>query len=826
MFRSGKITKEQIPDKIKKLMMDENYSQEQAVAIALEMWRHIQTWIDEGMTEDEAIRHAVAIWEAQQALPIWEADNRQWRSNRAVEMVDDVEGIIRGYVAIWGDSEHRDSYDTWFDRQRPPEMDLDLLPIALRYEHGMDGGITYERIGEVYKVWFDDIGIPFEARLDKSSPYFERVIMEIRHGTPDGKLRTSSGTLSYIADFYDDGAFKAWPVGEMSLTAMAAEPRIPEVELVRSNQNVDTAAGWQEAIAELIAVSEESTMQLKKETLQKSDEQSEPMEVPIMKEKIQAVLDGLGEGATLMDFMSALMASGISMDEMDEAVKQLQSPEMEAAALSLPANASDNERFAVALQGVMEKKEVALQSQAVVENRALKAEIALMKTRQSAPPVVPARSRGDSTNGGRVPFEVRDPYSGNRAYAHLPLTGMMFAYQYLRSLQSARGREICENLITEGFVRNMMEKQLDRFAAHENGSRSYRSERDYYTMRSAFPVRANELMQTDVSGQGLEWIYTGYGTELWEKIRVGKVYDTLVQKGLWEQEITGSTFKVMLVGNDPTWYKHSEPSSVDTTTLRVNLDTLPHYVGTENVTVTPGTAMTQVIITDELKEDSLIDVVAQYQKQVEIGGEELVESLIINADNDGTINTNINLIDGTPNATTTKPAYLVTNGALKLALVTNTANKRDGSTLASSDFLETRKLLGATLAADPDNVVYISDVTTMLKALELTDVKTKDVFTGATIENGAISGVYGSAYLTSGQMALANSAGKIPTAGGTLGRILAMVPRYWTVGWKRHVQVEAGRDIQGLADIIVVSFRMGVQYRTDEAAAVTYNLTV
>ena len=732
---------------------------------------------------------------------------------RSIDVIDEVEGIIKGYIAIWGSAQERDSYDTWFDRQRPPEMDLDLLPIALRYEHGMDGGVKHERIGELYEVGFDDAGIFFFARLDKSGPFFKRTVGEIQHGTGEGKLRTSTGTLNYLADFYEDGAFKVWPVAEVSLTAMPSEARMPDVQLIRSEQGEHPGAPVAEPLLK------------RDEHLGKGANENQPETKGNRQMNIMETLSALPEGATLEDVMLALMNAGVSLEDMQKAMDMMKPPEGGAEASA----ASERARFAAALQTVLDQRAVNAQSEDARNLRSevdkLKMQNALLSARMAAPPQAVAPT-GDITGGGRVSLEVRDPYQGNRAYAHLPLTGMMLAYQYLQSLRTANGEMLRSKLVTEGFIRNMMDKQQDRLNAHASGARRYRSERDYYSVRSAVPWRANELMQTDVSGQGQEWVSTGYGTELWEIIRVGRVYDKLVQRGLWEQEITGSTFIVPVEGADPTWYKHSEPSSIDTTTYRTNLDVTPHYVGTSNTTVTPGTAMTRVIITDELKEDSLIDVVAQYQKQVDISAQELVEYLIINADSDGTASTNINLIDGTPNSTVLKPAYLITDGALKLALVTNTPNKRDGSTLSSGDFLETRKLLGNNLAADPANVVYISDVITMLKALELTDVKTKDVFTGATIENGALSGVYGSDYLTSGQMALANSAGKIPAAGGTLGRILAVVPRYWTLGWKRHVQVETARDIEGLVDIIVVSFRLGIRYRTTEASAVSYNLTV
>ena len=68
---------------------------------------------------------------------------------RRVTITDEAQGIIRGYGFIWGSPEHRDSYQTWFDKEAPPEAGLDFVPKMLMYEHGFDGGIKKDIIGRV-----------------------------------------------------------------------------------------------------------------------------------------------------------------------------------------------------------------------------------------------------------------------------------------------------------------------------------------------------------------------------------------------------------------------------------------------------------------------------------------------------------------------------------------------------------------------------------------------------------------------------------------------------------------------------------------------------
>lgn len=140
---------------------------------------------------------------------------------------------IEAYAAIWGSPKVKDCYQTYFDRERPPKMDLEFLPIPLRYGHGMEPGISPDPVGRVVQVWLDDVGVKFRAILDKTSAAYSRIIGEIR----DGLLGTSSGVPSYLAEFADDGRFVRWPIAEISLTTTPCEERIPAVVAVRSMPN-------------------------------------------------------------------------------------------------------------------------------------------------------------------------------------------------------------------------------------------------------------------------------------------------------------------------------------------------------------------------------------------------------------------------------------------------------------------------------------------------------------------------------------------------------------------------------------------------------------
>ncbi len=103
----------------------------------------------------------------------------------------------------------------------------------------------------------------------------------------------------------------------------------------------------------------------------------------------------------------------------------------------------------------------------------------------------------------------------------------------------------------------------------------------------------------------------------------------------------------------------------------------------------------------------------------------------------------------------------------------------------------------------------------------------------ASLFNGKVPPMYGVDVLRSGQMALANTAGKISATAGnnTLGRILSVYAPYWAMVWKRRINFETARIALAQSNVIIVSMRIGFRARhatlsSSKAAAVSYNLTV
>jgi hypothetical protein len=157
------------------------------------------------------------------------------------------------------------------------------------------------------------------------------------------------------------------------------------------------------------------------------------------------------------------------------------------------------------------------------------------------------------------------------------------------------------------------------------------------------------------------------------------------------------------------------------------------------------------------------------------------------------------------------------------------------------DYLETIKLMGLAgrNAINKKLVSFIIDLHTAWKSLELTEVKTKDVFSAPTIENGTLVNIWGydvnaSAFMhyanqdaTYGLKAQTNGLVDLDTASdNTTGSILAVRWDQWQFGIKRRMTIETQRIPQADATQIVALMRWGLTQRDTEASAISYGVTL
>lgn len=353
-----------------------------------------------------------------------------------------------------------------------------------------------------------------------------------------------------------------------------------------------------------------------------------------------------------------------------------------------------------------------------------------------------------------------------------------------------------------------------------------------YALKS-IGLKANELNHSTQSGYGSQWVGTAYSNELWRAIRDQAQLVNLVPSA--EMPAGNSSIYYPLEGADPTFYKVAEATGNNATTLIPDGTVPASKVATANKQITLAKMGARTIYSGEMEEDSLIPFVSQLREQMVLTGAETMDAVLINGDTETGASTNINAIDTTPAGT---EWYLLANGFRKSPLVTTIANSRSaGGSLDVTDFLETVKLMGSAglNALDVTKTAFIVDLNTYWKAGTLPEVLTRDVFSGATIENGMLTRLFGYKIIPSAFMhwgsakRMANTAGKIDAdtdTNNTTGAILAVRFDQWKLVFRRRMTIEVQRIPQADATQIVALARWGLGQRDTEASAITYNVGV
>lgn len=346
-------------------------------------------------------------------------------------------------------------------------------------------------------------------------------------------------------------------------------------------------------------------------------------------------------------------------------------------------------------------------------------------------------------------------------------------------------------------------------------------------------MKANELDYSTQAGFGDEWVGVEYSRRIWPRIRAGS--DIVARIPEIEVPQGSESIIIPLEAADPTWYKVGQTTATNATTLRPDATIPTSKLATDQKTLTVAKMAARVIYSQELEEDSFVPWAAQLRKQLEVSGAENLEATVIDGDTDASATTNINDIGGTPAAT---DLFLLFNGFRKSPLITTTANSRSaGGSLVDSDFLATIKLMGAAglNALDRTKTAFILDLNVGWKVLELASLKTHDVFTNATIENGVLNAIWGYPVYTSAFMHFqsavrkANTVGKVDRttpSNNTTGAFLAVRFDQWLLGYKRRMTIKIQDLIDSDAFQIVATARVGLAQRDTEGSAETYNVGV
>lgn len=670
----------------------------------------------------------------------------------------------------------KDAQGEFFAQDTKFHEDKFGLPPAVYYHgYGSDGKPASDPIfiGRTLKRWRDAAGEWFRVRLDKVSAEAQRVWEAAKQGT----ARASSGAVSHLVRTDTDGHIRHWPVAELSIFETAPGGKQPAnsyaVALIAAK------ALWSQAGQALPEIAEPTA-----DVTDVSDD----------------TYSTTGERRITLTTDSD---RSLKMDEIDvkvaEAVKA-------ALATQAAEQAAEAER---------------------AETAKMKAELKALQDEKAAGQRLPDGAPHVAKFADTAKFDNLTP--GEHAFL-VEVAGDSYRRGFMKAqLSDAAVRGLALKMESEAAKSEPANQGLKAFNLYGPGA----------------TLKANEINRSTLASFGDEWVGVQYSSELWPNIRAG----SWVVNNIPQSEIPRGYESVIipLEGTDPVWYKVAQAADTTSGTSTHPSITIPaSRIGTAQKAVTVGKMGCRVLYTGEMDEDSLIPWVPNAMRQIQASGSEIMEFVCIDGDTETADKTNINDIGGTPAST---DVFMLTNGFRKLPLITNTANSRDGGAIAAADVKSTLLLMGRAGygATDPTKVGLIVDPKTLATFAALPELYTRDVYSRPTLENGFFtelriwnylmraswfmhySGTYLGGVTTAAYQNLANAAGKVDNnteGNNTLGAMLAVRWDQWVLKWKRRMTIESTRQPSSDTTEIVAMARWGLGYRDDEAAAISYNLTI
>jgi hypothetical protein len=716
---------------------------------------------------------------------------------------DSGEWLLDVLAAPFGSPQDRDSDGEYFHADTKFHLDR-FTPVAVHY-HGFDAGQTLsqepEYLGKTIAHEVTQAGVKLRVTLDKASTK-AREIWEAANDAAQ-KVVASSGSLAHLVrpPVHErkaaGGRIDEWPMAEISLWVW--QPGM--------NQANKRAI----AVPALKAVYDQAGLVLPVDIEVSETSETEPEANDIGADSTSAQKSEAETGQESNGNTKSEHEDNITMDE-----KELQ--ELIAQNVASAVKAEKDKEAAEREAEAARKQEIADAVKAATEATASKYKDELEAAKAEA-----AEAR--RLPSGDAPYQAK--FNNIWRYDDMDAADLAVAAGVLSAAKLANKGD--------GVSEDMLRALAIRVADQHGEDADYRQSVQAMKM-AGMPLKADELNQSTLSSYGDEWIGVTYSSQLWDKIRlatpiVSRVPTVTVPQG-------SESVVIPLQSTSPSFYKVAQASDQAANPGRITPTFTTSKLATANQTLTVSKLGAAVNWTRELDEDSVIPWAQELRRDLTAEAAEVLEHIVIDGDTDTSATTNINDIGGTPGGT---EAFLLFNGFRKLALVTNTANSRSGGTLAVEDYLDTVKLmgLGGRNAVDKRGVEFIVDMHTHWKSMELTEIKTRDVFVAPTIENGMLTNIYGYNVVASPNMhranqdatygLKANTAGKVDldtAANNTTGSILAVRYDQWRFGYKRRMTFEIDRDPIADASTIVVHMRVGMINRDNEATAISYNLTV
>jgi HK97 family phage major capsid protein len=326
-------------------------------------------------------------------------------------------------------------------------------------------------------------------------------------------------------------------------------------------------------------------------------------------------------------------------------------------------------------------------------------------------------------------------------------------------------------------------------------------------------------MTSTGTGTGEELVEVAQSVDLLRDIYLA----TNVMSALPAINMPSGKMKLSQITNDAVFYKPSaEATAVTATDLTTAERDFIAY-----------TLKAQVDVSDELDEDSLVALLPQLRKILLLNCAQAIDEAILNADaSTGTQNINYYAASGGSNISTASRFLLGFDGLIHLALNEASSMVVDVGTLDADDFVALLAKMEK-YGTNPKSVLFIMDLWTYLKAIQITSVSTYDKMGAkATISTGELAQVWGIPIIVSEQIAKSNATGQVDQTSGnnTKGRIVAVNREMWRVGLARPILVRTERSESKTMTSLVASFRLALSCFGDRSSvkhtALGYDVTI
>ncbi len=227
-----------------------------------------------------------------------------------------------------------------------------------------------------------------------------------------------------------------------------------------------------------------------------------------------------------------------------------------------------------------------------------------------------------------------------------------------------------------------------------------------------------KAMDTATSEEGLEWIPTGFSSELIRKVKLALKVAALHGR----IAMPTNPFKLPIDGADATAYLFAESTS--DTASKITAST----PGTKNVTFDAVKLACRVLVSTELEEDSVVAILPLLRDKIVQALAEAQENATINGD------TATSHMDS--DVTAASDVRKAWDGYRKLAL---SSAKVDLSTVNIANLRAIRAAMGK-YGVNPDKLAWVAGISVFNKLLSLDEVLTADKYgAGATILTGELA---------------------------------------------------------------------------------------